>query len=50
MVKVKNRFHALGEEREIASVDQDVAVGHIDDFVALKLVGVAEEDEAQRGV
>jgi hypothetical protein len=36
---------AAGERREIASVDQDVAIRHLD--VAMKLMCIAEEDKAQ---
>ena len=47
MVKVENRLQALGEEREIASMYENVAIWHVD--LTMVLVGVAEKDEAQCG-
>jgi hypothetical protein len=45
IVEVGNGLHALGEQGEIASVDQDVAIRHRD--LAMKLMRIAEEDKAQ---
>jgi hypothetical protein len=47
IIEVDNGLHALREHGEIASVDQDVAVRHL--HLAMKLVGVAEENKAQFG-
>jgi hypothetical protein len=46
-IEVTNRAHALGKHREIASVDQNVAVGHLN--LAMKLMGVTQKDKAQCG-
>jgi hypothetical protein len=47
IIGVGNCLHALGEQGEIASVDQDVAIRHVD--LAMKLMRVAQEDKAQCG-
>jgi hypothetical protein len=47
IIEVDNCLHALGEHGEIASVDEDVAVRHID--LAMKLMRVAGDDKAQSG-
>ena len=47
MIEVGHFLYALGEQGEIASVDQDVAIRHVD--FAMKLVRVTEEDKAECG-
>jgi hypothetical protein len=47
IIEVGDCFHTLGEHGEIASVDEDVAVGHI--HLAMKLMCIAEENKAQFG-
>jgi hypothetical protein len=44
VIEVDNCFHTLGEHGEVASMDEDVAIRHLD--LAMKLMRVAEEDKA----
>jgi hypothetical protein len=46
-IEIDNCIHTLGEHGEVASVDEDVAIRHLD--LAMKLMRVAEEDKAQGG-
>jgi hypothetical protein len=47
IIEVDNCLHVLGKHREIASMNEDVAIRHVD--LAMKLMSIADEDKAQCG-